>query len=95
MRTNKDINFYQSIHDATFLIVKTTPPNYFSTTQIHVYTLWHIMIICAVVRPISAEAKLQLSLKAGRDPNVPQALIGVVLEEVAVALEKQQVGVCM
>ena len=45
----------------------------------------------AVVRPVSAEAKLQLSLKAGRDPNIPQALVGVVLEEVAVALEKEQV----
>ena len=43
------------------------------------------------MRPISAEAKLQLSLKAGKDPNIPQALVGVVLDEVAVALEKEQV----
>ena len=48
--------------------------------------------INAVVRPITAEAKLQLTLKAGRDPNIPQALIMVMLEEVAVAIEKQQVG---
>ena len=43
------------------------------------------------MRPVSAEAKVQLSLKAGKDPNIPQALIGVILEEVAVALEKEQV----
>ena len=43
------------------------------------------------MRPISAEAKLQLSLKAGKDPDIPQALVGVVLDEVAVALEKEQV----
>ena len=67
---------------------------------IHMHTLdvptFATPILNAVVHPITAEAKLQLTLKAGRDPNIPQALIMVVLEEVAVAVKKQQVGpVCL
>ena len=54
----------------------------------------YVYDVLTVVKPISAEAKLQLSLKAGRDPNIPQALIRVTLGEVAVAVEKQQVSVC-
>ena len=62
---------------------------------IHLLSAHGLNLASTVVKPITAEAKLQLSLKAGRDPNIPQALIGVVLEEVAVAVEKQQVCVCV
>ena len=63
--------------------------------MIHLPCTHGLNLAPTVVKPITAEAKLQLSLKAGKDPNIPQALVGVVLEEVAVAVEKQQVCVCM
>ena len=44
-----------------------------------------------VVKPISAEAKLRLITKPGRNPDIPQALVQLVMGEVAVALGKQQV----
>jgi len=44
-----------------------------------------------VVQPISAEAKLRLITKPGRNSDIPQALVQLVMGEVAVALGKQQV----
>ena len=46
----------------------------------------------AVVHPITLEAHLQLTTTPGRDIQVPQALVEVSLQQVALALGKNQVN---
>ena len=46
----------------------------------------------AVVHPITLEAHLQLTTTPGRDMQVPQALVEVSLQQVALALGKNQVN---
>ena len=49
----------------------------------------HICYI-AVVHPISAKAKLQLTMKAGQDMAIPQALVRLVLNQITISLHQQQ-----
>lgn len=51
----------------------------------------YIVLHCTVVHPISAEAKLQLTMKPGEDLDVPQALVSLVLDQITIALKKEQV----
>ena len=50
-----------------------------------------LISVCSVLRPISAEVKLQLTMKPGVDKDIPQALVSVVMEHIAFSLGKQQV----
>ena len=43
-----------------------------------------------VVHPISAKAQLQLTMKAGQDMDIPQALVRLVLNQITIALDQQQ-----
>eukprot|EP00731_Ephydatia_muelleri_P024526 Em0016g797a len=44
-----------------------------------------------VIKPISASARVRLSTKPGQDMHIPQALVKLVLQDVALSLSKQQV----
>ena len=50
-----------------------------------------VSLVPSVAQPITAEAKLQLSMQPDKNMDIPQALVLVVLQEVGVALGKQQV----
>lgn len=47
-----------------------------------------------VLQPLSAEAKARLTTKPGQDPNIPQADVSIVIDEVAVHMDELQVRMC-
>ena len=53
-----------------------------------------INILSLVLKPLSAEAKATLTTKPGQDPNIPQADVSIVVNEVALHVDKLQVSVC-
>ena len=48
-------------------------------------------MIHPVLGPITAKAKLQLTMKPGVDMKIPQALAHIMLDQITIALQKQQV----
>ena len=52
-----------------------------------------MLILSLVLKPLSAEAKATLTTKPGQDPNIPQADVSIVVNEVALHVDKLQVSV--
>ena len=50
-----------------------------------------LMYVCVVVHPITLEARLQATMKPGRKMDIPQALVKVTLQQVALSLSQHQV----
>ncbi len=49
------------------------------------------LCVYAVLSPVTATATLQLCMSPGSDMSVPQALAKLIMDQITVALSKQQV----
>lgn len=56
-------------------------------------SITYLLLLLLVLKPLSAEAKATLTTKPGQDPNIPQADVGIVVNEVAVHMDEWQVSV--
>ena len=55
-------------------------------------SMTYLVLLPLVLKPLSAEAKATLTTKPGQDPNIPQANVGIVVNEVAVHVDEWQVS---
>jgi len=48
-------------------------------------------MLSLVLKPLKVEAKATLTTKPGKDPNIPQADVNIVVSELALHMDKLQV----